>query len=289
MITVDGESYFFVILFHCIHTIHFNSVTSIAPKSSEIRAQRRRIQIEISSMSRGKAWVVNWASDLLEIRGGGRSRFEKNSFQHTSRILVNPTFRNVFIFLFLNVFKPLFNTKSKNNDVDPTSSLCECFVFNGIILPWLIATWWNNVSYIAVCSCFLYLKGWLRHNYIWPLLPEPLRSAELCVMAKCHSISSIHPEASIVLFCQTISTCHVTVQRLKTLVLLNCLCLSFILSKLELLTQISASNDKKTKCNYLMNWAVWQTILWFSVSGLNILKTVYKWSSSSRVKMRIPV
>ena len=42
-----------------ILTLHnstqFNSVTSIVPTSSEIRAQTRRIQIEISSMSKVKA------------------------------------------------------------------------------------------------------------------------------------------------------------------------------------------------------------------------------------------
>ena len=37
------------------NSIQFNSVTSIAPKSSEMRTQRRRIQIETSSMSRVKA------------------------------------------------------------------------------------------------------------------------------------------------------------------------------------------------------------------------------------------
>ena len=38
-----------------IQSNSINSVTSVAPKSSEIRAQRRRIQIETSSVSRVKA------------------------------------------------------------------------------------------------------------------------------------------------------------------------------------------------------------------------------------------
>ena len=67
------------------HSIQFNSVTSIAPKSSDISAQRRRIQIKNSSLSRSKFRASTGRRIYEEQGGGGGSRIEKKSFQHFSK------------------------------------------------------------------------------------------------------------------------------------------------------------------------------------------------------------
>ena len=71
-----GDDPLIVILSHIQFQIQFNSVTSIVPKSSEMRAQRGRIQIETSS--KRKSSTGRQISEEL----GGESRIEKKSLQH---------------------------------------------------------------------------------------------------------------------------------------------------------------------------------------------------------------